>query len=159
MAEHIYLKVAGVEGESLEANHKGWIEVSDVHYSISNASSFAAGSGQGQGATQLSPISVTAKTGKHSPDFLRKCMNGTPFETMEFEWLKQTGDSAGQVAHKLKLKFAYVSSLSPNLSGEPMEHFSITCEDLEVEYFKQESGGNLVSAGGAGFDTKAKQSR
>lgn len=159
MASNIYMKVAGVDGESQEANHKGWIECTRVDFNVHSPVSYNAGGGSSVGAAEPSPVSVYCKQGKHSPEFQKRQFEGKSFDTIDFEFLKQTGDDTGKKFYILKLKFAQVSNYAPDLSGqsELMENVTFTYEEIEVEYFGQNSNNQLSRVGGSKYNLKEKK--
>lgn len=161
MASNVYMKVSGVPGESQETNHKEWIECTGVNYSVNSPVSYQAGGGSAVGAAEPSPISVYAKQGKHSPEFQKAQFNGKSFDLIEFEFLKQTGADAGEKFMVIKIKHAMVTNYAPDLSGqsEPMESVSLTYEDIEIEYFGQNSQNQLSRVGATGYNLKEKKSR
>ncbi len=156
---NVYMLPSGVEGESLEVNHVGWIECTGVNYSVNSPTSYGAGGGSAVGAPEPSPISIFAKQGKHSPVFQTKQFNGTHFDEVKFEFLKQTGTSAGEKFLILTIRHAFVTNFTPDLSGqgEPTEHIVMTYEEIEIDYWGQNSQGALSSVGATKYNLKQKQ--
>ena len=84
---NIYLKLDGLDGESLDDDHKQWIEVQNWSWGVDNPASFAIG--QGGQATQAHIAAVNIQkscdaasvalfkastTGKHIPKATLSCM-------------------------------------------------------------------------------------
>jgi type VI secretion system secreted protein Hcp len=93
-----YLKITGVEGQSEDPDHKGWMDVLSVQYSISRE---GAGS-DGLGPSALSDIVFTRKTDKASPKLAMSCAGGKRFESAEFELLTII-DGKAKVSDKIRL--------------------------------------------------------
>ena len=55
-----FLAISGVKGDSLDANHKGWFEISGFDFGLGNTSSIgSATGGAGAGKVTFSPLTLT----------------------------------------------------------------------------------------------------
>lgn len=70
-----YLKFDGVEGESVDKDHKGWIDVLSVSGLAPQGKSREKGSGMATGKRQHAPVTITKPIDKSSPKLARSSGN------------------------------------------------------------------------------------
>ena len=99
-----YLKFDGVDGEAMDKNHKGWIELIAVSTVVSPRD---AASGLPSGKRQHKPISVTKPIDKSSPMLARCLASGTTIKNVK---IKADG-------HVTVLKSAEVISITSDGRG------------------------------------------
>jgi type VI secretion system secreted protein Hcp len=68
MTQDIFLKIQGVDGESMDATHKGEIEVLNWHWSISQKSNMHTGSGGCTGKATVQDLTFEHFVDRASPD-------------------------------------------------------------------------------------------
>ena len=73
MSYDIFLKIDGIDGESMDDKHKNEIEVLSWRWNIHQESTMHAGSGLGSGK-----VSVTNLSFEHYIDRARTCSNTAP---------------------------------------------------------------------------------
>lgn len=158
---HIFLKMDSVAGESEDDGHKEWIELHGAHFSVHSASSVGSGSGSGVGKAQPSPILLRSDQGAHTPDCTKRQFKGEHFQDVTIEFLKQAGQDTGQKYKVIKLKEVFITDYIPTdeENTQPTEQYQCTYNDIEIEYFKQNKDGQLVSSGKTGYNTKENKAR
>src|SRR5919108_4062049 len=75
MAVDLFLKLDGIQGESLDKAHKGEIELESFSWGESNAAP-PAGGGGGAGKVQIQDLHVVAHVNKASPSLVLACATG-----------------------------------------------------------------------------------
>jgi type VI secretion system secreted protein Hcp len=117
MAVDMFLKLDGVDGESKDKDHKGWIDIYSFSVGVSNAGAGHFGGGSGAGKASISDISISKQVDKSSATLYKFCYQGkhinkgtvvfrkaageTPLEYLKYEMNEvfitsvQTSDSAG----------------------------------------------------------------
>jgi len=90
---NIYLKLDGIDGESIDETHPGWIELDSFKWAVHNDASFAIG--QGGQATQghIDKISVDKVCDKASITLFKNCTTGKHIASGIISCLKLDGDS------------------------------------------------------------------
>ena len=160
---NIFMKLDSLQGESEQKDFEGWIEVDHVNYSVHSPSSVGTGGGSGVGKAEPSPITVIAYQGAHTPELAKRQLEGMHWKDVTITFLKQTGatSSKNDKSLEIKLKEVFLTQFHPDLSGNerPTETFVFTYNDIEVEYFKQNTDGGLVSVGKTGYNTKTNVAR
>ena len=76
MASDIFAKLGDIKGESLDAEHKGQIELLSWSWGVANSGPRSTGGGGGAGKPSFHDLSFTHKIDKASPLLLRGCATG-----------------------------------------------------------------------------------
>ena len=76
MAIDAFLKIDGIPGESVDAKHKGEIDVLAFSWGVSQAGSAGSGGGGGAGKAVFDDLLVVAHTSKASPLLWQACASG-----------------------------------------------------------------------------------
>lgn len=108
MAFDSFLKIYGIDGESLDKNHLGWIEIESFSWGVSNPHTVAGGGG-GSGRASQSDFDFQALTSKASPNLMLACATGRHFEEADLTCRKAGGPSQVEFL-KIKLYDIFVSS-------------------------------------------------
>jgi|JI10StandDraft_1071094.scaffolds.fasta_scaffold308780_2 type VI secretion system secreted protein Hcp len=160
MSLDIYIKIAGVDGESSDSTHQGWIEIQNISTGISlpfsNTSYSSTGGGTNTGRADFDYITFTKFMDNASVKLQEYCATGKTCATVEIHFC-QAGD--GQEKHSYmtyKLKDAVISRYSVSASQHdttrPMESISLAYGNIELGYKK------LEDAGSAGAEVKFEYS-
>ena len=80
MATDMYLKIDGVEGETLRDKHAGEVEVLSWSFGGSNSSSVGAGGGGGAGRATLQDLSITKWVDSSSPGLFQAMCSGQHYD-------------------------------------------------------------------------------
>lgn len=123
-----FMKIAGVEGESIDKDHKGEIEIQSWSWGVSQPASTSAMS---TGKRQHKPIYIARLVDKSSPILQQASTDGRAFPSMTVYLPKQEGDGTGYLTYELK----NVIITSYQVSGEgagapPTESFSLNYEKI-----------------------------
>ena len=82
MAVDYFLRIAGVSGESLDAKHKGEIDVESWSWGEANPTPpGGTGSGAGAGKVQMQGFNFTTRVSKASPSLMLACASGQHFKS------------------------------------------------------------------------------
>ena len=73
MAVDILLKISGVEGESVIAEHEGEIDLVNWNWNLNQSGSMHIGGGGGAGKVDVGDIMITKYVDKSTPDLIRAC--------------------------------------------------------------------------------------
>ena len=146
MAFDTFIKIKDVEGEAMQANHVGEIEILSFSWGASNPTTVGSGTGGlSAGKVAVSSFNIMKKSDKASPVLFQACCNGKHFADAVVTLNKASGD-AGQ-APFLKYTFTDVMIESVQWSGAtggddtPTESVSIAFAKVEVEYQQQDAKG------------------
>lgn len=102
MAENMFFKVDGIEGQSTDKAHQNWVDViSFSHGGAQNIQSMQGSSVAGKG--KFDPFVIVHASDKASPKFQEACMRGTLIPNAELNVCRIIND-AQEVVYKVKLE-------------------------------------------------------
>jgi len=151
----VFIKYDGIEGESTDDKHKGWIEVLSHHHEMRQPTS-ATVSSQG-GATServdMGDFTIVKGLDKASPKLYEACCKGTHIPTVTIEMCRAGGDKLKYMEVKLEqVIVSYVNhdSHSKGTDGIPTETISHNFGKITWTYTQQKrsdgTGGGNVAA-------------
>lgn len=151
-----YLKIDGIDGESLDEKLPKTIEVLSWSWGESNSGSFAVGQGGGTGRVNMQDLSISAYMSKASTEIFLSCATGKHIKDTKLTCRKAGGKQEKYL--EITIYDVLVSSFQTGGSGGgdlPVESFSLNFAKIEYEYFVQDAKGVTTSAGKKSFDMKA----
>ncbi|MFX1516672.1 MAG: Hcp family type VI secretion system effector [Promethearchaeota archaeon] len=116
-----YLKIDGIDGEAIEANHLKWIDVLAFSHNIIISSSVSAV--RTSGTPQLAPLRITKMVDKSSPYLYDRCSKGTVIPYVYLDCCKDFGGQL-KVFYRIELTNAGIISV---------QDFGITAGDIPTE--------------------------
>jgi len=154
MAQDIFLKIDGVDGESKDDKHPNELELLSFSWGQSNAGSAAAGQGMGTEKVSMSDFSFVIYTMKGSPKLAEKCATGEHIKDATLTVRK----AGGTPVDFLVYKFTDLLISSYNVSGSsglPTESISCNFAKVEGDYGVQDTTtGELTDHIKWGYDLK-----
>ena len=138
----MYARFDGIEGESLDANHKDWIELNSMSWGIHKA---IAGATRTRGETVVGDIVVTKKIDKASPKLAEAVCKGQHIKEVEIHMCASYGGGGSQTFLVYKLTDVLVSSY--NVEGSawsdavPIESISLNFEEVKETYVEYSLSG------------------
>jgi type VI secretion system secreted protein Hcp len=130
MAFDAFLQIDGIEGESTDSNHQGWIELisyySDMTQTVSRTDSSAGGASTER--VDFNGFGFTKLLDKASPLLALACAAGTHINTIVLELCRSGGDKL--TCMQYTMRNCIISSVQT--SGTYGENFP--SEDLEINF-------------------------
>lgn len=152
MAVDYFLKLEGIQGESVDEKHKNEIQIMSWSWGASNVSSVAGTGGSGAGKADLSDLGVMAYFDKSTPKFFKSVCKG---DHIPSGTLTATKGGADKPYLKVDFKELFVTSLQLSASSEiPTVSISFSYNEIKVDYSQQDDKGNLTSTGAVTYNTK-----
>jgi VCBS repeat-containing protein len=142
-----FLALDGVKGDSLDANHKGWFEISGFDFDLENTSSI--GSAIGGGATVFSPLTLTLNSNTALAPLLELAATGRHLNGATLVGVT----AAGEQAYRLDLADVRATKVEDD-AGAGLT-LSLGYGKIELETFTQAGPGIVRPAGRFGFDQTA----
>jgi type VI secretion system secreted protein Hcp len=145
---NIYLKLDGLDGESMDQDHKDWIEIDSFSWGVDNPSSFAIGQGGQATQAHISAMNFQKRCDKSSVAMFKACTTGKHIGSGTVSCLKLDGDSRIEYM-KIDLTDIMVSNFQWSGSGGEFlihEQVSLVFAEFKEAYKLQQDAG---SAGGA----------
>ena len=154
-----FLKIDGIDGESLQKGHEKELELMSFSWGESNAGSFSGNLGGGSGKVSMQDFHYTIPINKSSPKLFLACATGEHIKSATLTCRK-----AGKTQQEfLKWKFTDLLISSYNTGGSggadilPIDQVSFNFTKIEISYAPQKQDGSLDAAIPAGYDLKAGQ--
>jgi type VI secretion system secreted protein Hcp len=158
MAQDIFLKLTGIEGESPDSEHKNEIEILSWSWGITQESNMHTGSGGGAGKATVHDLIFEHFVDRASPNLSKYCLTGKPIS----EALLTVRKAGGSPLEYLKIKMSEVIVSSVHPSGSSSEEriretiglsFSKVTEEYVVQNAQGGSGGTVTAT----FDIKGNK--
>jgi type VI secretion system secreted protein Hcp len=146
MAFDAFLKIQGVEGESVRAGHEKEIEIYSFSWGANNPTTVGHGTGLTAGKVSVSSFNIMKKTDKASPSLFQACCAGKTYGEATVTLQKASGDASNPIPF-LKYSFKNVMVESIQWSGSsggddtPTESLSLAFASVQIDYEPQSMPG------------------
>ncbi len=120
MSVDYFLKVDGIDGESMDDKHKNEIEVARFVWKENQSGTFAQGAGGGAGKVAMSNFDFVMRTNKSSPKLMLACATGQHIKEATLTCRKAGGGQ--QEFYKITMKDVLVSRYLTGSDGSPSEN-------------------------------------
>ena len=161
MAIDVYLQIEGIKGESQDSAHHGWIECTEVHWSIVQPQSATASTGGGHtiGRAELRDVVFEKIADLASPILLQTCAMGKTIPKAKFEFMRADGDGKPIKYFEVQLENVLVSGVAPSLAAGTMlsEHVSLKYSKIKWAYTQQNIAGGAMGSTVGGWDLAANK--
>lgn len=158
MAQDIFLKINGIDGESQDSAHKNEIEVTNWGWRISQASNMHAGSGGGAGKATVDDLAFEHYLDRASPNLMKYCLTGKHINEATLVARKAGGNPLEYM--KITMTDVIVTLVQPSGSSgdERMrEQVHISFSKVKQEYVVQNAQGGSGGAVTASYDIKGNK--
>jgi len=155
MPSDFYAQLDGVKGESLDADHKDWIEFHGFSHEISQPASATASSAGGatSGRCQHKDFVITKYIDAASPKLYEMCSSGKHMSKVSIELMRSSGGSKVKYL-TIEMDQVVVSKVSPGVSSGddlPTESVSFNYGKIQWTYTQQKrsdgSGSGNIKGG------------
>ena len=140
-----YMKFDGIEGESVDKDHKAWINILSFSQGIHQPGGGATGTARRRGDVILDDISVAKLLDKSSPKIAEAVCLGRVFPKVEIELTASYTDAGRVTYYRYELKNVLVTSYSVSGAAQseevPAEDFSLNFEEIKVTYTENDNKG------------------
>lgn len=142
-AASAYLKFDGIEGESLDREHRGWIEILSFSHDVSREKGRGPGNGRTarRGRTSIGDLVVVKELDRSSPKLAEALIKGMTIPQVVMHVTTPSSDPDGiepLTFYTYELKNVQV--VSYNVQGEggveniPLDSFALNFEEIKVTY-------------------------
>lgn len=132
-----FLKIDGIDGESTDATHKGWIQLLSFSWGASNPSRVIASGRTRAGRPTISDFTFTSTTSTASPTLFADCVTGKNHPTAVITGLR-SGDREQVEFLKIRLSDVLVSSYQTSASSDvPTDSTSLSFRKIEYSIYSQ----------------------
>jgi type VI secretion system secreted protein Hcp len=149
-----FLKLDGIEGESMDDAHKGEIEIESFNWDESNAASDGSGGGGGAGKVSMQDFHFTARSSKATPLLMQAVATGEHIKKAVLTLERSSGEDDFRYL-VITMEDVMISQYGIGGSGEvPADTFSITFGKILFEHFQQKPDGSAGDVIARGWDLK-----
>lgn len=144
MAVDAFLKLEGIDGESLDSVHTKEIDILSWGWGMDNASSVHVGGGAGVGKVNVHDISVTKWVDKSSTKLMRACCLGEEIASGVIS-LRKAGGKEPLDYIVIELTSVFVTSVQPGGSGgeeRVVEDITLSFKEFMYKYQPQKEDGS-----------------
>ena len=156
MAQDIFLKINGIDGESEDATHKDEIEVLSWSWGVSQQSSMHAGSGGGAGRATVEDLTFEHLIDRATPNLTQYCLTGKHIDEAVLVVRKAGGNPLEYI--KFTMNQVLVTAVAPSGVSQsqqrPREVVRLSFARMKQEYVVQNAQGGSGGAITATFDIK-----
>ena len=159
MAQDIFLKIDGIDGESPDTSHKNEIDVIAFNWKVLQSSSTHAGSGGGAGKATVEDFEFEHYIDRSSPNLMKYCLTGKHVAEARLTVRK----AGGNPLEYLRLVFTdvIVTSVAPyGGSADELrirEKVRLSFSKIQQEYAVQNAQGGSGGAVTASYDIKGNK--
>ncbi len=154
-----FLKLDGIEGESVDEKHRGEIEVQSFSWGLSQTGGLSGGGGGGgAGKVSVQDFHFVAKTGIQSPPLFVATATGEHFKKATLT-VRKSGERAVEYL-KIRLEEILVSSYQVGGTdagddGLPNDQFSLSFSKIEMSVSQLNADGSPSKPVVGSYDVKA----
>jgi type VI secretion system secreted protein Hcp len=134
MAVDMFLKLDGVQGESVSDKHKGEIDILSFSWGLSQTGTAGHGGGGGAGKVSVQDLSIVKALDASSPQLMEMCCRGEHASYATLTLARTGGKEQTEDYFKIKLSDVLISSYQTGgaSNGVPAEQVSFTFASVEV---------------------------
>lgn len=158
MAQDIFLKLSGINGEAQDSSHKDEIEVLRWDWEVSQKSSTHSGSGGGSGKATVCDLNLDHYVDRSSPNLMKFCLTGKHIANATLT-VRKAGGSPLEFM-KIVMDDVIVTSVGPGATDSMdrvREQISLSFAKVKLEYVVQNERGGSAGTVAAGFDIRANK--
>lgn len=159
MAQDMFIKIAGIDGESEDGSHKGEIEVLSWNWEISQKSDMHSGSGGGSGKATVADLEFVHCVDKATPNLMKYCLTGKHINEAVLTIRKAGGTPLEYL--KITMNDIVVTKVRPAGSAKDetrvQEVVCLSFSKVKEEYIVQNAQGGSSGAVTASFDIKGNK--
>jgi len=154
-----FLKIDGIEGESLAKKHEKELEVESFSWGESQAGTAGFGGGQGAGRVQVQDFHFTKKVDKSSPNLALACATGKHLKFATLTLRKAGGKQDDYLIYKMEDCLVSTYQLGGSAASDvvPMEQISINFSKMGYTYKPQKADGTFDGPVEAKYDFGARE--
>jgi type VI secretion system secreted protein Hcp len=155
MAQDIFLKINGIDGESMDSAHKNEIEILTWDWQILQESNMHMGSGGGSGKATVKDLNFVHYVDRSSPNLMKFCLTGKHIPEAKLVVRKAGGSPLEYL--KLTMTDVVITNVQPmgsNAEERVKEKVSLSFAKVKQEYTVQNQQGGSGGAVTAGYDIK-----
>ncbi|MGU7782425.1 Hcp family type VI secretion system effector [Burkholderia sp. PU8-34] len=158
MAQDIFLKLTGIDGESRDALHSNEIDVLTWDWSVSQQSTMHSGAGGGAGKCRIDDLVFEHYVDRASPNLILHCLTGKHIDRAILVMRKAGGTPLEYL--KITMNDVLITRIRPTANynmAMPREEVQLSFACVTQEYVIQNSQGGSGGTVSMGYDIQANK--
>lgn len=144
----VFANYDGIDGESVDANHAGWIDVLSLDWEVHHPGAGVAGSSRRRGSAIVEDMGLIFEYEKSAPKLLEKCLTGAIVPKLEVELTATYGGTRATYL-RYEMKNVFVSTYQVNADGDdeggpPLVLVENRFEEIKVTYTEFDASGSSL---------------
>lgn len=128
------MQIDGLRGESIDSEHKDWIELLSFNHAIKQPASATSASGGATARCQHSDYTITKHVDMASPKLYEMCSTGKHIRSVVLQMTRVVGDKRMKYM-EVKLEEVVISNVAPASGGDfPSESVSFNYGTIKWTY-------------------------
>lgn len=156
MAIDVYLQIYGIKGESADATHEGWIEITSAHMGVIQPRSATASTSGGHTAERCEhrSMSLSKLADLASPILMQHCSMGRTIPRAKLEFMRADGAGTPVKYYEVELENVLIASMDQLVREGELLHDEISLRFSKVrwKYTQQTIGGGTGGNTAGGWD-------
>ena len=144
MRPSMFIKIDGIDGESEDDDHKGWIDILSWSWGMSQSASAHIGGGGSNAQASVQDVNFVKFVDKGTAAIMHCCLSGKHIAKAELHCTKAGGDNKALEYIIVKMDEVIISSCSTGGSGGEdrlTENVSLNFAKVEYQYTVQTKEG------------------
>jgi type VI secretion system secreted protein Hcp len=156
-----YLQIGDIKGESQDDKHKGWIEIHNVHWGVTQprATAISTAGGHTSGKADVHEVSFDKLADLASPVLFQTCAAGKTIPKAKFEFFRADGDGSRVKYFEIELENVMISNVTPSSGngGIITENVHLASSKFKCSYTQQKIAGGAGGSTTGGWDSAANK--
>jgi len=161
MAADVYLQIEGINGESNDERHKGWMELETIDWGVTQpaAGTVSTAGGHTIGRAVFDAIRITKSVDLASPKLMELAAQGKTIPKVRIEFFRADGGNAVKY-YEMVLENVLVSSNKKSFGGTGLivDQFTLHFTKISEKYTQQKIGGGVGGNTAGGWDLATNKS-
>jgi type VI secretion system secreted protein Hcp len=156
MALDVYLQIDGIKGESVDATHFDWIELTSAQWGVTQPKSATASTGGGHTAERCEhrTLCVTKLADVSSPLLMMYSSMGKTLPRAKLEFMRADGDGSPVEYYEVELENVMIASVDQAAHGSGIlcDVIGLRFSKIRWRYTRQKIGGGSCGNTAGGWD-------
>jgi type VI secretion system secreted protein Hcp len=161
MAIDAYLKIDGIDGESADAAHQGWMELTLARWGVMQPRSASSSTGNGHTADRCEhrTLSLSKIADLASPILMQTCSMGKTIRKATLEFMRADGDGRPVKYYEVELENVMIANMDQQMgdSGLVQDDIGLRFSKIKWKYTQQKRDGGIVGGSAGGWDLSGNQ--
>jgi type VI secretion system secreted protein Hcp len=156
-----YLQIGEIKGESQDDKHKGWMEVHNVTWGVTQprATAVSTAGGHTSGKAEVHEVIFDKLADIASPVLFQTCAAGKTIPKAKFEFFRSDSDGARIKYFEIELENVMISNVRPTSGngGIITENVHLASSRFKCTYTQQKISGGAGGSTAGGWDSASNK--